>query len=131
MNVGVNLRSLMNDELYLHTDLQLLTAELKKLLKKHSRLNVYGRVACERMLLVYPAARGQQRFSCKEVFHSVYFIVRHILPKSLLGSKQNFKTFMKSVRRIVYGNLHQCLGLSSVVRVCQNLSMILYFDSLP
>lgn len=130
MDVGVSLRSLMNDELRRQADLQLLTAELQKLLKNHKRLNVFGKVAYERMLLVYPAARGQQRFSCKEVFHSVYFVIRHILPKSLLGSKHNFKTFMKSVRRIVSGNLHQCLSLSSVVRVYQNLFVILYFNSL-
>lgn len=123
MDVGVSLRSLMNDEMYLLTDLQLLTAELGKLLKKHRRLNVYGKVAHERMLLAYPDARRKQVFSCKEVFHSMYFILNHILPRSLLGSKHNHKTFMKSVHRIIYGNLHQCLSLSSVVRVYQNFQL--------
>lgn len=110
----------MNDKMYLLTDLQLLKVELGKLLKKYRRLDVYGKVACEQMLQAYPAARGKKVFSCGEIFHSMHYILRHILPKSLLGSKHNYKTFMKSAHRIVYGNLHQCLSLSSVVRVSQN-----------
>ncbi|KAK3927043.1 Telomerase reverse transcriptase [Frankliniella fusca] len=115
VKVGVNIKSLLNDEIKKSVDLGHLACVLEKFLRQHKRLYVYRNVALRQIKVLLPDHKSSENYSRKVVFHILFFILSKVFPSELLGSKTNFKLFMKSVRRVVYGCQHQCLSLSSVV----------------
>lgn len=115
VKVGIDIKSLLNEDLAKTMDLRHLASVLEKFLKQHKRLNVFKNIAFQQIDVVFPGLQCGENYPRKVVFHILFFILLHILPSELLGSKANFKLFMKSVRRIVYGCHGQCLSLSSVI----------------
>jgi len=112
INVGVSWKGLLNQDLKRETHQKYLLVELKKLLKQHSRLNIYIQLSFQ---LAHSSVPYEDIFPRKVVLQILHFIVSHVIPLSLLGSKQNFKLFLKLVKKVVYGSHHQRFSLSSMV----------------
>lgn len=115
-DVGVDRYQLLNSELKKEIDLNYLRKELEKLLKQHKRVNIYRNLALKEAELLFSIDANSETFSTKVVFHILYYIISHMIPPSLLGSRKNFRVFMDAVKRIVNGCYHQWFSLSSLVR---------------
>lgn len=129
VNVGVSYKTLMNRKIAASTNLDPFLKELDKLLKEHRRLHVYQKIVFASLSSVF-LDTCSETYSCKVVFHVIYFIMSRVLPSSLLGSKENLKLFMKQVRRVVFGCHRQSFSLSSLVHG-QKVGHVSWLNSAP
>lgn len=129
VNVGVSYKTLMNRKIAASTNLNPFLKELDKLLKEHRRLHVYQKIVFASLSSVF-LDTCSETYSCKVVFHVIYFIMSRVLPSSLLGSKENLKLFMKQVRRVVFGCHRQSFSLSSLVHG-QKVGHVSWLNSAP
>lgn len=128
VNVGVDCNRLLNQVLRAESKDEYLHIELKKLLKQNNRLDLYIRLSFQQVNMSTPK---EDIFPRKVVFQMLHFIISHVVPLSLLGSKQNFKLFLKGVKKVVYGSHHQRFGLSSMVHGFKLSHVLWLHESLP
>lgn len=124
INVGVDCKGLMNEVLERETDHQYLLVELNKLFKQHNRLDLYIRLSFQQANL---SNENEDIFPRKVVFQILHFVVSHVVSLSLFGSNQNFKLFLKMVKKVVFGSRHQKFSLSSVVSSFATYSLSIGF----